>query len=123
LKEIHFVLLRSGCTHFEWGTLAAGSFAIVVLLPDLVKSSERHVQSWSGFALKDPDWSEEDPGFSLVGPAKPKRRVGWWPAGYETACQGAARNQLSHGRDHILVQAEMDSVTPQDFLFNFLCRL
>lgn len=50
---------------FGYRTLQNGNRAIVVFMPDLLKGSQTHVRRWLGFRLANPQWSDEDPGFSL----------------------------------------------------------
>jgi hypothetical protein len=44
---------------FGYRTLRDGSLAIVAWLPDLVEKSKAHVERWSGFRLKNPEWTTD----------------------------------------------------------------
>lgn len=44
---------------FGYRTLRDGNLAIVVWLPDLFEKSKAHVERWSAFHLKAPEWTED----------------------------------------------------------------
>lgn len=44
---------------FGYRTLRDGNLAVVVWLPDLFEKSKAHIQRWSAFHLKDPEWTTE----------------------------------------------------------------
>lgn len=44
---------------FGYRTLRDGNLAIVAWLPDLYEKSKAHVERWSGFELKSPEWTTE----------------------------------------------------------------